>query len=434
MLVVLDCEAATKMQNPMQKTTNRSLFKGVNMELSSRVKSMSESVTLKLNSKAQEMTEEGLQVYNLTAGQLPFRPPQEFIDAIRFELDFLKSYQYSPVGGFLDLKKKLINYVEESRGIILDQEKFSCVVSNGAKHSISNILGALIEPDDEVIIIAPYWISYPEMIKFCRGKPVVVQSSVFDVFTPSVNDIKKAINSKTKAIIINSPNNPAGIHYSREWMIEFGELLLKHPNIAVISDEIYFEVSYYDPKPTYFYQEFPELLAQTIIVDGISKAFASTGLRIGYAIGPKNICKGIENLQGQLTSSANSLIQRALMSYQFNSSAQFLIPVKNHLRDNAIIIRETLKKYNLMKCWYQPTSAFYFMIDFSQAPVFQRFKKDPHGDCSYEMCEEILNKYAVVIVPGSDFGLKNSARISLVLQKEAMQEAMEKIVQFLIQT
>ncbi len=408
------------------------------MELSSRVKGMAESVTLKLNSKAMELTESGKQVYNLTAGQLPFRPPQDFIDSIRSELDFLKSYQYSPVSGFADLRSKIIHHVEETRGINFSSaelagESFECVISNGAKHSISNILGAIIDPGDEVIIISPFWISYPEMIKFCRGIPVEVKSSIFDVFTPPLNEIRKSISEKTKAIIINSPNNPAGIHYSSEWMSDFADLLLEYPNVAVISDEIYFEVCYYDPKPTYFYQKKPELLKRTIIVDGISKAFASTGLRVGYCVGPKNICKGIENLQGQLTSSANSLVQRAMMNYNFSNSSQFLTPVKNHLRDNATIIREKFKEGDLMKCWYQPVSAFYFMIDFTQTPVFKKYLKDKNDTNDYAVliCEDMLNTLGVVIVPGTDFGMKNSARISLVLHKEVFSEAITKIVQFL---
>lgn len=405
------------------------------MELSSRVKGMPESVTLKLNTRAMELAESGKQVYNLTAGQLPFRPPQSFIEAIKSQLDFLKSYQYSPVSGFIDLRKKIMAHIETTRGInfsALDEE-FDCVISNGAKHSISNILGAIVDPGDEVIIISPYWISYPEMIKFCRGVPIIVKSNIFDVFSPPLNDIRKAISEKTKAIIINSPNNPSGIHYSDEWMQGFAELLFEYPQVNVISDEIYFEVCYYDPKPTYFYQKYPELLKRTIIVDGISKAFASTGLRIGYCIGPKNICKGIENLQGQLTSSANSLIQRAMMDYDFSSSSQFLVPVKNHLRDNANLIREKLLEAHLSKCWYQPVSAFYYMIDFSQTPAFERYSKDrkDQTDYSVQICEDILNELGVVIVPGTDFGMTNSARISLVLHKEAFSEAMDKIVHFL---
>jgi aspartate aminotransferase len=408
------------------------------MELSSRVRSMQESVTLRLNSKAMELTEDGKQVYNLTAGQLPFRPPQDLIESIRSELDFLKSFQYSPVAGFLDLRKKIMNHIESSRGInysSLDEE-FDCVISNGAKHSISNILGALINPSDEVIIISPYWNSYPEMIKFCRGVPIEVKSSIFDVFTPPLAEIRKAISERTKVIIINSPNNPSGIHYSEEWMMEFGQILLENPHVNVISDEIYFEVVYYDPKPTYFYQKYPELLKRTVIVDGISKAFASTGLRIGYCIAPKNVCKGIENLQGQLTSSANSLIQRALINYNFSNSHQFLTPVKNHLRENSNIIRDKFKDANIMKCWYQPVSAFYFMIDFSQTPIFTKYKKDKNDktDYSYQICDDILDQLGVVIVPGTDFGMPNSARISLVLQATTFAEAMDKIVQFLIKS
>ena len=404
------------------------------MELSSRVKGITESITLKLNTRAMELTESGNQVYNLTAGQLPFRPPQGFIDSIRSELDFLKSFQYSPVAGFIELRKKIIKHIEQTRGINFASlnEEFDCVVSNGAKHSISNILGALVDPGDEVIIISPYWISYPEMIKFCRGVPIVVKSSIFDVFTPPLQEIRKVISPKTKAIIINSPNNPAGIHYSDEWMQEFAELMEEHPHVNIISDEIYFEVCYYDPRPTYFYQKKPELLRRTIIVDGVSKAFASTGLRIGYCVGPKNICKGIENLQGQLTSSANSLVQRAMLHYDFSSSSQFLVPVKNHLRDNATIIREKLKDANLMKCWYQPISAFYFMIDFTQTPMFEKYcnnRKDK-TDHSVQICEDILNELGVVIVPATDMGMPNSARISLVLHKEAFGEAMDKLVSF----
>ncbi len=408
------------------------------LKLSQRVSVIAESVTLKLNSRALLLQEEGKLVYNLTAGQLPFRPPQQFIDSIRSELDFLKSFHYSPISGFVELRKKLLKHTEHSRGVILRPELFDVVISNGAKHSISNILGALIDHGDEVIVFSPHWISYPEMIKFCGGVPVFVQTNIFEVFTPNLNDLRKAMTSKTKAIIINSPNNPAGIHYSKEWMEEFANILMEYPEVAIISDEIYNEVYYYDPKPSYFYQCRPELLERTIIVDGISKAFASTGLRIGYCIAPINIVKAMENLQGQLTSSANSLIQRAMVLYNFENASEFLIPVKNHLRENSIIIREKLKEFNLMKCWYQPTSAFYFMIDFTQVPIFKfyqkKFKDVKKGkDYSMEICEDILNHTGVVIVPGRDFGLVNSARISLVLHKEAFQEAMSKLMVFLNQ-
>jgi len=405
------------------------------MHTSSRVKDMQESITLKLNARAVELAEKGKTVFNLTAGQLPFRPMNEFVDLMRNELNFLKSFQYSPVVGFPDLRQKILKYVETSRGIDFSKvnESFDVVVSNGGKHAIANILGAMLDPGDEVIILSPYWISYPALIKFCRAVPIEVKSSVFDVFVPSLDDIKRAISAKTKAIIINSPNNPTGTHYSKEWMIEFGKLMLEHPDVNIISDEIYFELYYFDPKPFYFYQEFPELLKRTVIVDGISKTLASTGLRLGYCIAPKNLCKAIGILQGQTTSGANSLVQRALANFDFEKISEYLAPIKTHLRANSEIVREKFREKNLAQTWYQTLSAFYYIVDFSQSPVMNKFRtsKDDQTDYSEKICEVLLEEQGIAIVPGTDFGLANSARISLVLEKEAFKEAMERLVTFL---
>jgi aspartate aminotransferase len=402
------------------------------MHISKRVQEIAESVTLKLNAKAVAMSESGKQVFNLTAGQLPYRPLNEFVDLMRNELEFLKSFQYSPVAGYEDLRKMLLNHVEKTREVTLPSD-FDCVISNGGKHSISNILGCIVDPDDEVIILAPYWISYPELIKFCKGKPVVVTSSIFDVFVPSLASLEQAITPKTRAIIINSPNNPSGTHYDEQWMRGFGELMKKHPEVTIICDEIYYQLSYYDPKPTYYYQFYPELLAQTVIVDGISKTLASTGLRIGYAIGPKELTKAMGKLQGQTTSGANSLVQRAMINFDFGLTEQYLIPIKLHLRENSETVREVLREASLSKIWYQSTSAFYFMIDFSQTKVMERFRSSAQDtkDYSDEICEELLENFGVAVVPGKDFGMPNSARISLVLPKDQFREAMTKLVKFL---
>src|SRR5690606_26195429 len=185
------------------------------MLLSSRVKGISDSITLKLNEKALQLTEEGKVIYNLSGGQLPIKPMPEFIEKIHHQLNFLKSFQYSPSAGYSGLRKKLIHHFQETRQLPSDllENGFDCIVSNGSKHSLYNALGALIDPGDEVILLAPYWVSYPEMVKFWGGNPIVVRSNVFDAFVPAIDDIRKAISPRTKAIIINSPNNPAGIHY-----------------------------------------------------------------------------------------------------------------------------------------------------------------------------------------------------------------------------
>lgn len=405
------------------------------MKLSSRVQNISESITLKLNAKATALADSGVQVYNLTAGQLPFRPTSEFVGHIREELDFLKSFQYSPVPGFPELRKKILAHIEKTRAVELGDD-FDCAVSNGGKHAITNVMGCLIDPGDEVITLAPYWVSYPEIIKFCQGENIVVESSFYDAYMPSVKKIEEKISSKTKMIIVNSPNNPSGVAYTKDWMKEFGEMLLRHPNVVVLSDEIYYQLYYYDPKPTLFYQEFPELLSRTIIVDGISKTLASTGLRIGFTLGPKELIGAIKKLQGQTSSGASSLVQRALMQFDFEKIEEFLAPIKNHLRSNAQTVCDKLREANLFNAWYQTQGAFYYFLDFSRAPCFERLKKEHPEleDKSALICEELLDKYQVAVVPGQAFGVPNTARLSLVSPHDQFDQAMEQIVKYMLQS
>lgn len=403
------------------------------MLLSSRVKGISDSITMKLNEKALNLNDEGKVIYNLSGGQLPIKPLPEFVEKVHHQLNFLKSYQYSPVAGFPNLRKKLTKYIQESRKLPSEifENDFDCIVSNGSKHSIYNTLGALIDPGDEVILLAPYWVSYPEMIKFWGGTPAVVRSNVFDAFVPAIEDIARMMTPRTKAIIVNSPNNPTGIHYSESWMREFANFLKDYPDLVVISDEVYSDISYFDPKPTYFYQIDNSLLSRTVIIHAISKTLASTGLRLGYAIGPAPLISAMGKIQGQTTSGPNSLIQRALIDFDLKYVDQFLEPVKYHVRQNAATLREKFRQADLGHCWYQSMSAFYFMIDFSRTPMFARFEAD--RDHSYAIADELLQKEGITVVPGSDFGLPNSARIALVIEEVPFQEAISKIVRYLKQ-
>jgi len=401
------------------------------MLLSSRVKGISDSITMKLNEKAIGLTEEGKVIYNLSGGQLPIKPLQEFIEKIHHQLNFLKSYQYSPVTGFPGLRKKLLKHFSESRDISHEhlETDWDVILSNGSKHSLYNAIGAVVDPGEEVVLLAPYWVSYPEMIKFWGGIPTVVKSNVFDSFVPAIEDLRRAMSSKTKMIIVNSPNNPAGIHYSDSWMREFALFLKDYPEVVVISDEVYSDIIYFDPKPTYFYQHDKTLLERTIIVHAISKSLASTGLRLGYAIAPTSIINAMDRIQGQTTSGPNSLIQRALMDFDLKYIDSFLAPVRIHIRQNAATLREKFREGNLSHCWYQSTSAFYFMIDFSRTPMFKRFEEDK--DHSFAIADELLLLEGITVVPGSDFGLPNSARIALVIEEVPFQEALTKIVRYL---
>lgn len=402
------------------------------MLLSSRVKGIQDSITLKLNEKAVSLAEEGKPIYNLSAGQLPIKPPADFMEKIHHELNFLKSYQYSPVAGFSSLRKKFIKHIATTRKISLEllDHEFDCVISNGSKHSIYNALGALLDPGDEVVLFAPYWVSYPEMVKFWGGQPVIVRSNVYDAFVPAFEDLERAMTPRTKVIILNSPNNPSGVHYSDQWMKEFADFLHRHPDVVVISDEVYAELNYFDPSPTYFYQHDQELLKRTIIIHSISKTLASTGLRVGYAIAPKNAATAMTRIQGQTTSGASSLIQRSLLDIDLLATENFLAPVKGHLRKNASILREKFREGNLSHCWYQSLSAFYFLLDFSRAPMFERFSQK-EGDHSVEITEELLAQEGLAMVPGLDFGVPNSARLSLTIEEIPFTEAMNRLVKYL---
>jgi len=404
------------------------------MKLSKRAENISESITLKMNERVQALAAKGEEVFNLTAGQLPFRPPQKFVEEISSELNFLKSYHYSPVSGFPKLKEKMIALMEERRGVSFANttEPTKCIVSHGAKNSLFNALGTILNPGDEVIVFVPYWISYIDMIQIWGGKPVPVKTTSHHGFVPSLEDFEKVLNDKTRAIILNSPNNPAGIHYSKEWMQSFAALVKKFPNVTIISDEIYSPLSYFDPAPTYFYQGNEELLNQTIIIDGISKSLASTGLRLGYSIGPKSYIDGMEKLQGQSASGPNSLIQRALANFNFTESEVFLDEVRRKLRENSNSLRTIFRQKNLDKAWYQTTSAFYFMVDFSLTPIFENYSEGK-ADQSAQICADLLDQKGVALVPGEKFGVPNSARLSLVLEEEQFKLAIEKLTEFLSQ-
>ena len=406
------------------------------MQLSSRVKDTTESVTLKVNQQVNKMASSGKLVYNMTSGQLPFRPLPDFISELKTQLNFLKSYQYCPVRGFSALNHKVIVHTESTRQIEFKSENvnFECIISNGSKHTIYNILGALIDPGDEVIIMTPYWVSYPEMIKFWGGVPVAVDSLVFDDFIPQIEDIRKAITNKTKAIILNSPNNPAGIHYSADWMKQFALLLKEYPNLIVISDELYSELYYFDPKPEYFYQFDQSLLDQTVIVNGISKSFACTGLRIGWCIGNAQLIEAISKIQSQTTSGANSLVQRALIEFDFSKLKNFFDPVKVQLRECAQIVREEFRAQGMAHCWYQTTSGFYFMLDFSRTPIFEKKymnSQESVSDYSDLICRDLLDQTGIALVPGSSFGYANSARLSMTMEVAPFKEGIQKLVTFL---
>lgn len=392
---------------------------------------INESVTLKINAKINTLSESGKKVYNLTSGQLNFRPPIDFIKSIDKELNFMKSFQYSPNGGFSELRTKVFNLHKEKRSLSFSQTSFSSIITSGSKFALNLAIGTLINnKEDEIVLLKPYWGSYTEMVKIWSGQIKTVDAFAFNSYVPKLEDIESAITKNTKAIILNSPNNPSGIHYSKKWMQGFCEIIKKHEQVYVISDEVYSKISYFDPAPSYFYQDNEELLRRVVIIDGISKSLASTGLRIGYAIGEKNIISNMIKLQSQLTSAPNSLIQNALIHFDLNSTQEFDSAVKKSIRNCAKILRDSFVENNLSHCWYQTTSAFYYFMDLTKFKVFEN--RDSSKDHSEEICEKILDEAGVALVPGNYFGISNSARLSLTLEEGSFKDAIKLLMNYLM--
>ena len=400
----------------------------MNRILSTRIRSISESMTLKMSERALALKKSGKKVYNLTAGELPFFPPEEFVQYITQELGSINSYHYSPVAGISDLRNKIMNLHQETRNILFSdvREDMDCLVCNGGKHALANFFATILNPGDEVILIAPYWTSYPEQIKAYGGKPVVLETTQSDYFSPDIKDIEKAINSQTKAIIVNSPHNPTGTHYSSNWMEQFANMMENYSKIIIVSDEIYYLLNYQGTTPSYYYQINPQLLEQTVIIDGISKFFASTGLRLGWAIAPQMLVKGMSCFQAQTTSGTNTLIQRGLLNVQLPLIENYLKPIKKHLNANASMLKDIYSSYGLENFWYQPTSAFYYLMDFSHTKHVKTGE-----DCSGKISEHLLDEYGIVTAPGGAFGISNAIRINLAVDKKTLGEAVEKIVQFM---
>jgi aspartate aminotransferase len=404
------------------------------MQIAQRVTQLQESITLKLNTTANRLQASGQEIFNLTAGQLPIFPPGEFRQALANGTEELKSFQYAPVAGVAALRKKVMQNLERARGISFNQteQEFDCLISNGGKQIIFNALTCLINPGDKVLLLAPYWISYPEMVRLLGGQCVVVQSDFAGGLLPAVAAIKAALTKHhPKVLIVNSPSNPAGRMYPDTWMKELASVLADFPDLAIISDEIYFDLNYGGQWPSYFYQKNLKLLPQTIICSGISKNLASTGLRIGHCVAAKELITAMAKLQGQITSGANSLVQYALLEYDFSKNEEYLRPILTRLKTNLKYLQNALETANLAACCYEADSAFYYMINFAATPAFAAFAKAPDDDVAEKMCNELLNKTGVVLVPGSSFGLPNSARMALVLDPPLFAQATDRLIKFL---
>ena len=390
--------------------------------LSDRINNLAVSQTLAMAAKARELKSQGKDVIGLSLGEPDFNTP-DFIKeaAVKAIQDNYNSY--TPVDGYMELKKAIINKFERDNK--LNYNLSQIVVSTGAKQSLSNIAAAFINPGDEVILPCPYWVSYRDIIKLNGGVPVEVKTSISSDFKISGEDLEKAITSKTKMLWFSSPCNPSGSVYSKSELREISDVLLKHPKIYVVSDEIYEHINFSGGHSSI--AAFDGMYDRTITVNGVSKAFAMTGWRIGYIGGPAWVARACNKMQGQVTSGANCIAQRAVITaLQENpSKIHYMVDEFKERRD---LVLGLLGEINGFKC-NKPEGAFYVFPD-----VSHYFGKTIDGTTinnASDMSMFLLEKALVATVTGDAFGDPNCIRISYAASQEQLIEAVSRIKNFL---
>ena len=386
--------------------------------LSNRINNLAVSQTLAMAAKARELKSQGKDVIGLSLGEPDFNTPDYIKEAaIKAIQDNYNSY--TPVDGYVQLKRAIIKKFERDNK--LNYNLSQIVVSTGAKQSLSNIAAAFINPGDEVILPCPYWVSYRDIIKLNGGVPIEVKTSISSDFKISGEDLEKAITSKTKMLWFSSPCNPSGSVYSKSELREISDVLLKHPEIYVVSDEIYEHINFSGGHSSI--AAFDDMYDRTITVNGVSKAFAMTGWRIGYIGGPKWVARACNKMQGQVTSGANCIAQRAVITaLQENpSKIHYMVDEFKERRD---LILGLLDNINGFKC-NKPEGAFYVFPD-----VSHYFGKTIDGvtiNNASDMSMFLLEKALVATVTGDAFGNSNCIRISYAASKEQLIEAVSRI-------
>lgn len=379
------------------------------VKINSRIQLVVGSTTLAITARAKELKEQGRDVVNFAAGEPDFDTPDHIKQAAVKAIDsgFTK---YTPSSGAEDLRVAICDKFKRDNG--LDYKPGQIVVGCGAKHSIFNAVMVLCDVGEEVIIPAPYWVSYPEMVKVAGAVPVFVQTKMINGFKMTPAELAAAVTSRTKMLILNSPSNPTGMVYSRKELQQIADICVKN-NIYVISDEIYEKLLYGDEPFVSIASLGKEIFDRTITINGVSKAYSMTGWRIGYAAGPAEIMNHMKNLQDHSTSNPCSISQKATLA-ALNSSEESITAMRNEFkvrRDLMMSLVDGLPGVSYIK----PDGAFYLFCDFS------RF-----GACA-ETAKKILNDVNVAVIPGDGFGAEGYIRLTFSTSQERIKEGISRI-------
>ncbi|WP_375323041.1 pyridoxal phosphate-dependent aminotransferase [Candidatus Karelsulcia muelleri] len=391
--------------------------------LSDRILNMGYSKTLEMTSKARELKELGYNIINLSVGEPNFNTPYFILNAAKKAINEGYNY-YTPISGLKNLKEIICNKFKRDNN--LNYKISQIVVSNGVKQSIINIFLSLLNKDDEVIIPAPYWVSYYEMVKFCQAKPIIIPTTIKDNFKITYKQLKTVINYKTKIFVFNTPCNPTGSVYSKEELKNLVKVLSKFEKIIIISDEIYEYIIY--GKKHISIASFPEVYNKTVTLNGLSKSFAMTGWRVGYMGGPEWIAKACEKIQGQTTSCVNIIAQCAAIEALKNDTKKYLKNIINEFKIKRDLIISILNKIPQFK-FKIPEGTFYLFIDISF--LLKNKKYNFYIKSSNNFAMYLLNKCHIATVSGEAFGYKNGLRISYANDKKKIIEAFNRIKNYL---
>ena len=387
--------------------------------LSNRINELSESATIKMAKMGRELAAKGVDVISLSLGETDFYTPDFVKKAAKDAIDQNFSY-YTPVPGYPELRKAIANKLKRENN--LDYNFDQIVVSTGAKQSLANAILCLVNPGDEVIIPTPYWVSYSELVKLAEGKSVFISTTLESDFKITAEELEAAITPKSKLFMFSSPNNPTGSVYTREELASFVKVFEKYPEIYIISDEIYEHINFLNDHESI--AQFASIKERVIIINGLSKAYAMTGWRIGYSASSKIIAEACDKLQSQITSGTCSITQKAGIA-AYEGGLVTVNEMKTVFKERRDLVYGLLKHISGLKV-NLPGGAFYFFPDVSS--FFG--KRSPSGEIiknAEDLSLYLLNTGHVATVSGDSFGDPNSIRISYAAANEKLIEAMKRI-------
>jgi len=387
--------------------------------LSNRIENLAESATLAMAAKAREFKQKGIDVISLSLGEPDFKTPKHIQEGAKQAIDEGSYFSYPPVNGYLDLREAISNKFQKENGLTYSAGQI--VVSNGAKQSIANVMFALLNPGDEVVVFSPYWVSYTALIELAEGVPVFVEGTIDNDFKATAEQLKNAITPKTKAVIFSSPCNPTGSVFTEEELKAIADEVLKHEDIYVISDEIYEHINYTGAHCSI--GSLPGMQDRTITVNGFAKGFAMTGWRVGYIGAPEWIAKGANKMQGQITSANSGISQRAA----YTALTTDLGPTREMAKaykERRSLVYDLLNGLPGVKT-NMPQGAFYFFPDVSSY-FGKKFENQTISDAS-DLCMYILEHAHVSLVTGAAFGAPGCIRLSYAASEENLKEAVRRI-------